>query len=114
MADQLIRFPGPVDETQPPFLDLSFLVIDDNADGRFLIEKTLLRKFPSARIVGCQTLEAAGRALETSQVNLIVAHRTFEHTGLDLLRELRRLAPEKPIVMTSGMDRRKDMLAGGA
>jgi len=55
MPDQQIQFPGPVDETLPPFRDLSFLVIDDNLDGRFLIEKTLLRKFPNASIVGCQT-----------------------------------------------------------
>ena len=114
MLEQPHQLPGPVDETLPQFRDLTFLIVDDNPDGRFLVEKTLLRKFPNARIVGCQTLEAAARAFETHPASLIVSHRTFEQTGIELLRALRQLAPETPLIMTSGIDRSDVAITAGA
>src|SRR5687767_11674781 len=37
-------------DTTGPSEPLRFLIVDDNADGRFLISKTLLRKFPTSII----------------------------------------------------------------
>jgi CheY-like chemotaxis protein len=102
------------DETRPEFQHLQFLLVDDSPDGRYLISKTLLRKFPRATIIECRTAEAAFAALAKEMPSLIVAHRTYEFNGIDLLRELRRRAPGVLILMTSGIDRRELALQAGA
>jgi CheY-like chemotaxis protein len=99
----------------PHFRNLRFLVIDDNPDGRFLVSKTLLRKFPNAVLSECQTAEAAFQLLNRGdEVSLITAHRTFELDGVSLVRELRARRPAVPILMLSGIDRREAALAAGA
>ena len=50
---------------------LKFLVIDDNADSRFLLVKTLLRKFPTAVIHECQSSEAAFEMAKTEDLAAI-------------------------------------------
>lgn len=106
--------PKAFDESLPAFRELHFLIIDDNPDGRFLVAKTLLRKFPNGTISECQTAEAAFRLLAHQAVSLIVSHRTFDFEGTALVRELRERAPETPILMTSGIDRREAALQAGA
>jgi len=107
--------PTPVDESLPQFRRLRLLVIDDNPDGRFLLSKTLLRKFPSAALTECQLAETAFEMLERGDgVSLIVAHRTFELDGASLVRELRRRDARVPILMMSGIDRREAAIAAGA
>lgn len=113
-SDQLPDFPTPVDETAAPFRDLRFLIVDDNPDGRFLVSKTLLRKFPKAVISECQDSGAAMRILEKEHVSLIISHRTFEMEGIDLIREFRSRNATVPILMMSGIDRREAALAAGA
>jgi CheY-like chemotaxis protein len=109
------EFPTPVDEKLPHFSGLRFLVIDDNADGRFLVSKTLLRKFPSAELTECQTADTAFAILDRGdRVSLIVCHRTFELDGASLVRELRRRNATVPILMMSGINRTDAALAAGA
>lgn len=93
---------------------LKFLVIDDNADSRFLLVKTLLRKFPSAVIHECQSSATALGMAKTTDLNAIISHRTTETAGISLLRELRQINPTVPMVMVSGVDRRELALAAGA
>jgi two-component system response regulator FlrC len=95
-------------------LKLCFLIVDDHPDGRFLVAKTLLRKFPHSTVLECQTAEAAFEALERKIPSFIVAHRTFELDGISLLRELRSRAPDIPILMTSGIDRSDEAVSAGA
>lgn len=114
MPEPLPEFPTPVDESKPQFRGLRFLVVDDNPDGRFLLSKTLLRKFPNSTITECQTAAAAFRAIETEPVSLIISHRTFEFDGVSLIRELRQRNLDVPILMMSGIDRREPALAAGA
>lgn len=105
----------PPAETPPPELQkLLFLLVDDSPDGRYLISKTLLRKFPRATIVECRTAETAFAAIAREMPSLIVTHRTYEFTGIELLRELRQRAPGVLILMTSGIDRREHALEAGA
>ena len=108
------EFPTPVDEQLPQFRDLVFLIVDDNPDGRFLISKTLLRKFPTSVIVECQSAEAAFRELTVRKVSLIITHRTYEFEGIALVSELRQRAPDVPILMTSGIDRQDAARRAGA
>ncbi len=91
-----------------------FLVIDDNADSRFLLVKTLLRKFPKALLQECRSGEAAIATAAKEKLTAVVAHRGFEEEGLSLVRRLREVAPQTPIVMVSGVDRTKEALAAGA
>ena len=108
------EFPSPVDESLSYFRDLHFLIVDDNPDGRLLVAKTLLRKFPNGTITECQTAEAAFRVLMQRPVSLIISHRTFDLEGIALVREMRERAPDIPILMTSGIDRRDAALQAGA
>jgi DNA-binding NtrC family response regulator len=91
-----------------------FLVIDENSDGRFLLSKTLLRAFPNAMVVECRSADTAFHVLQTEEVAAILSHRTLEFDGAGLVRELRKLNAEVPIVMVSGFDREKLALEAGA
>ena len=93
---------------------MKFLVVDDNPDNRFLVSKTLLRKFPNAAVVECQTLETATTFLKQVKVDLVVAHRTPELGDRALIRELRSVHPTVPIIAISSIDRRAEVLAAGA
>jgi len=91
-----------------------FLIVDDNADSRFLLAKTLLRKFPQAILQECQDGEAALAIVQAGQVDALVVHRAAGIDGITLVRELRQANAAVPIVMVSGIDRTKEALAAGA
>ncbi len=91
-----------------------FLVIDGNSDSRFLLVKTLLRKFPSAIVEECHDADRAVQLAGRRSHDAIVTHRTVDLSGLELLASLRHASPTVPIVMVSSIDRRDAALAGGA
>jgi CheY-like chemotaxis protein len=91
-----------------------FLVVDDNSDSRFLLVKTLLRKFPHAVIQECQDGDVAVELLKTENLDALVVHRAAEIDGLTLIRMLRHANSAIPIVMVSGIDRSKESIAAGA
>ena len=92
----------------------TFLVVDDNADSRFLLVKTLLRKFPEAVIRECQESVDAVRIAKRNALSAIVAHRAADLDGISLIRELRAANPHVIIVMVSGLDRSLTAVAAGA
>ncbi len=92
----------------------TFLVIDDNADSRFLLVKTLMRKFPSAVIQECQSAESAVERAAHRNLTAVITHRSTELGGIALLRQLRSANSSVPIVMVSSIDRRDAALAAGA
>src|SRR4051812_5707409 len=91
-----------------------FLVIDDNPDSRFLLVKTLLRKFPQSVIQECQGSEPAIDVARDHLTSAIVLHRATDADGETLIRLLRRVNATVPIVMVSGFDRSQMALAAGA
>jgi len=91
-----------------------FLVVDFQRESRFLLVKTLLRKFPRAVIRECEDADQAIQFARTQDVACIVTHRTFETPGVELVRQLREVDPNVPIVMVSGIDRQKGALEAGA
>jgi DNA-binding NtrC family response regulator len=91
-----------------------FLIIDDNADSRFLLAKTLLRKFPTGVLVECGDDTVARTVAATEKLDAIVIHRTRELSGLEMLPILREASPDLPIVMVSGIDRSTEAMAAGA
>lgn len=91
-----------------------FLVVDFQRESRFLLVKTLQRKFPRATVRECEDAEQAVQMARTQDIACIVTHRTFETSGADLVRQLREVDPGVPIVMVSGIDRAKAALDAGA
>jgi CheY-like chemotaxis protein len=91
-----------------------FLVVDDNADSRFLLVKTLLRKFPQALLQECQDSDVAIVAARNPNLDAIVAHRASDVDGPTLIRFLRHSNPSVPIVMVSGLDRSASAAEAGA
>lgn len=91
-----------------------FLVVDDNSEGAFLLTKTLLRKFPNATIQEQAEADGARAWVRKEKPDAIVIHRAWDGDAQTLVRELRQLAPDVPIVAVSGVDRSKETLAAGA
>jgi DNA-binding response OmpR family regulator len=87
----------------------NFLIVDDNADSRFLLVKTLLRKFPHAVLQETQQADAAVSLARAGRLDAIIAHRATDVDGLTLLRLLREVNPTVPIVMVSGIDAARDL-----
>jgi DNA-binding NtrC family response regulator len=91
-----------------------FLVVDFQRESRFLLVKTLQRKFPAAVIRECDDAVQAVQMARTQDLACIITHRTFETPGADLVRALREVDPDVPIVMVSGMDRQRAAMDAGA
>jgi CheY-like chemotaxis protein len=91
-----------------------FLVIDDNVDNRFLLTRTLRRKYPGAEVEECGDLSTAIEITNQHGIDAVVSHRAGEVDGLELVRQLRKHHPILPIIMVSGFDRTREALAAGA
>ncbi len=91
-----------------------FLVIDDNVDNRFLLTRTIQRKYAHATVQECGDLATAIAIVAGEKIDAVVSHRAGEIDGLDLVRELRLVDSTVPIVMVSGFDRTRAALAAGA
>jgi DNA-binding response OmpR family regulator len=91
-----------------------FLIVDDNADSRTYLAKTLLRKYKNAVVQECQSGDTATAILRAEHVNAVIAHRTFDYDGETLVRLIRRIAPKVAIVMVSGFDRQAKAREAGA
>jgi CheY-like chemotaxis protein len=92
----------------------TFLIVDDNADSRFLLVKTLLRKFPQAVLQETQDGESALALARSQPLDATVVHRAADVDGITLIRLLRQENPALPIVMVSGVDRSRPALEAGA
>jgi CheY-like chemotaxis protein len=92
----------------------NFLIVDDNADSRFLLVKTLLRKFPQAVLQETQDGESAVSLVRSDHLDAVVVHRAAEIDGISLVRRLRQTNANVPIVMVSGLDRTKEAIEAGA
>lgn len=97
-----------------PVPALKFLIVDDNPDSRFLLAKTLLRKFPGAALLESRTSDRAVAILSKELPAAVIAHRAEEMDGAALIRALRESNPTVPIVMVSGIDRTEVARASGA
>jgi DNA-binding NarL/FixJ family response regulator len=93
---------------------VTFLVVDYHPESRYLLVKTLLRKFPGATILECDEAEQALKVSREVPLSAIITHRTVEETGADLVRQFRADHPRMPIIMVSGIDRQEAALAAGA
>ncbi len=91
-----------------------FLIVDDNAENRFFITKTLLRKYPQATLQECQDSVPAKIAAELERLTAIIVHRSSDMEGIELIRSLRHVNRTIPIVMVSGRETYPEVLEAGA
>jgi CheY-like chemotaxis protein len=91
-----------------------FLVVDDHLDNRFLLTKTLNRKFPDALLQECQDSAAAVMAVKRASLSAVIMHRSADVEGLSLLEILRKANPTIPILFVSGANHRDEALRAGA
>jgi DNA-binding NarL/FixJ family response regulator len=92
----------------------AFVVIDFHAESRYLLVKTLRRKFPRAIIHESEDAEKAIEIARAVNLAAIVTHRTFDMEGVELVRRLRDADPKVPIIMVSGIDRAAAAKTAGA
>jgi CheY-like chemotaxis protein len=90
------------------------LVIDDNPESRFLLTKTLIRKFPQVMVLECADAGSATRTAEAEELDVIIVHRSADMLGVDLIRMLRAVNHTVPVIMVSGIDRSTEATAAGA
>lgn len=93
---------------------LSFLVVDDFDDNRYLLVKTIKRRFPSATCIECRTSESALAAAAAQNPVTIIVHRTDDMSGPQLIRRLRAAGTKVPIVMVSGRSDCPEAIEAGA
>jgi CheY-like chemotaxis protein len=91
-----------------------FLIVDNNRDNRFLLTKTLLRRYPSATIHEHEDSEGALEVARRPLLTAAIIHRAADVDGISLIRMLREARPELPILAVSGFDRKEGSFAAGA
>ena len=92
----------------------TFLIVDDVDENRYLLGKTLQRKFHAARVLECLDSADALAVLESEKPEAVIVHRARDLDGVALVQAIRRAAPTTPIVMVSGRDQCPEALAAGA
>jgi ActR/RegA family two-component response regulator len=91
-----------------------FLVIDYNPDGLALLARTMMRKFPHAMLMQCLEPDAAVAAARAERLDAVVVHRPLLVEGVEMIRLLREVDPDVPILMVSGIDRTNEAIKAGA
>jgi CheY-like chemotaxis protein len=93
---------------------LRFLVVDDNAESRYLLAKTLLQKSPHAIVLECQSAQSAYTLAEEDHLTAVIVHRAADATGVELVAGIRQRSRGVPVIMVSGLDRRTEATLAGA
>jgi CheY-like chemotaxis protein len=95
-------------------IPLEFLIVDHHRDNRFLLTKTLLRKYPDAKIHEHEESQGALSVVMEGRLAAAVIHRADDMDGIFLIRRIREANAKLPILSISGFDRREQTLAAGA
>lgn len=81
----------------------TFLVLDDNADTRYLNRALLESEFPNSLVVESQTVEEALAASEGHQLDAVITdHHLGESNGSEFVASLRSRGAICPILMVTG------------
>lgn len=93
----------------------SFSILDDNPDGRYMLSRTILRRFPRSVVNESQDLDAALEAMKNCPPSAVLVHRTLEADQIQAIQRIRAEQPNIPIVALSGDEKREsDALKAGA
>jgi two-component system, NtrC family, response regulator HupR/HoxA len=79
------------------------LLVNDDDDGLFLLERAVTKDFPGATVFKCKGAAAALHLLETESVDAIITdNRMPEMSGVAMVRAIRARNVDTPILMLSG------------
>lgn len=78
-----------------------FLVVEADTDTRFLLSKTILRKFPQALIHEREQADAALSSAEAGKLTSAIVHDADDMEGTALVALLRESNPTLPILAVS-------------
>ena len=84
--------------TKPP---LKILLLDTSDTGRARLVRTLLRKFPKAVVLECRDASTATKIAPSEGVDVAVVHCTWEMNCDQIIREMRRVAADVPVLVLS-------------
>jgi hypothetical protein len=90
------------------------LVKANAEEERMLYTSTLLRKFPTARVLESDRTTVALTFATEGPLDGAIVHFNGTPEAIEFLQALRRTHPELPIIATSGVDRTSKALAAGA
>ncbi len=91
-----------------------FLVVDDVAENRYLLAKTLLQKFSGSLLQECEESTPALVATQCDRLTAVVVHRAADVDALTLIAMLRRVNPFVPIILVSGRESCPGAIEAGA
>jgi len=91
-----------------------FLIVEDDADGEFLLERALLRRFRKASIQIYRDGDEAIAAAQSGSWAGFVVHRALDVDGIEMVRRLRAAAPDVRVVLVSGRDQSAAAKQAGA
>lgn len=92
----------------------SFLIIEDDPDGDLLLQRPLLRKFPSAQIEICRDGDDALRVLQGRPWTGVIVHRALDASGPDMIKRIRQLDRMTKVLLVSGREPAGSAEAAGA
>ena len=91
-----------------------FLIVDDHLDNRFLLTKTLIRKYPTALVQECQDSQAALTAVSRDTLTAAIVHCAADMPGTELIELMRNANLLLPILYVSAEDNRNKGFRAGA
>jgi DNA-binding NarL/FixJ family response regulator len=97
-----------------PDVTRRFLVIDHNPDSGELLIRALKRKFPLATVLHTVDAEDAVNTVQSIAVDAVVVHRGYDADAVAIVKNIRAINPQVPIIVVSGIDRSEAVLAAGA
>jgi CheY-like chemotaxis protein len=91
-----------------------FLLVELNTQGFALMERTLSRRFPGAELHNFVDGREAAQRLSEGQFDAVIVHRAIAMEGVEVVRELRAINGQIPIVMMSSVNRAAAATEAGA
>ena len=84
------------------------MVVDDNPEGRFLIEHQLKKVLNPCAIVACASASEALVMLRTARIDAVITDNGLGlDSGIELIRQARSRGITCPILMVTGSDNPK-------
>ncbi len=81
---------------------LTFLVVDDDEDSRYLAGRALMNQFATCRVIACSSAKKARSCLTRVSVDAILTdHKLGEESGIEFIRGLRQQGVTCPVVMVT-------------
>lgn len=82
-----------------------FLIVDDDADSTFLARRNLMQAFPAAKIDHAANGQAALEILKQREFTAVITdYRMPWMDGLTLVKRIREMGLQMPIVMRTAME----------